>query len=150
MPWRRTWRPTPVFLPRESPWTEEPGELQSIGVAKSRTRLNDLYFQDTKEIFYTESTATLSRLFESAYYCIRSQTGRHIYYDSEAMKLAWRNMTFFRVHGLSLMNEIELCNSHADFNFFWRKRESQLWCGTERFIAWGELNKIMLLPTCLL
>ena len=72
----------------ETPWTEELGELQSIGVAKSRTRLNDLYFQDTKEIFYTESTATLSRLFESAYYCIRSQTGRHIYYDSEAMKLA--------------------------------------------------------------
>ena len=22
---------TPVFLPGESPWTEEPGELQSIG-----------------------------------------------------------------------------------------------------------------------
>ena len=23
-PWRRTWQPTPVFLPGESPWTEEP------------------------------------------------------------------------------------------------------------------------------
>ena len=30
-PWRRKWQPTPVFLPRESPWTEEPGGLQSIG-----------------------------------------------------------------------------------------------------------------------
>ena len=29
--WRRTWQPTPVFLPGESPWTEEPGRLQSIG-----------------------------------------------------------------------------------------------------------------------
>ena len=25
------WQPTPVFLPGESPWTEEPGWLQSMG-----------------------------------------------------------------------------------------------------------------------
>ena len=31
IPWRRAWQPTPVFLPGESPWTEEPGGLQSIG-----------------------------------------------------------------------------------------------------------------------
>ena len=30
-PPRRTWQPTPVFLPGESPWTEEPGGLQSMG-----------------------------------------------------------------------------------------------------------------------
>ena len=30
IPWRRAWQPTPVFLPGESPWTEEPGRLQSI------------------------------------------------------------------------------------------------------------------------
>ena len=29
--WRRTWQPTPVFLPGESPRTEEPGGLQSMG-----------------------------------------------------------------------------------------------------------------------
>ena len=29
--WRRAWQPTPVFLPGESPWTEEPCGLQSIG-----------------------------------------------------------------------------------------------------------------------
>ena len=29
--WPRAWQPTPVFLPGESPWTEEPGELQSTG-----------------------------------------------------------------------------------------------------------------------
>ena len=28
--WRRAWQPTPVFLPRESPWTGEPGGLQSM------------------------------------------------------------------------------------------------------------------------
>ena len=31
MPWRRAWQPTPVFLPEESPRTEEPGGLQSMG-----------------------------------------------------------------------------------------------------------------------
>ena len=30
IPWRRVWQPTPVFFLRESPWTEEPGGLQSI------------------------------------------------------------------------------------------------------------------------
>ena len=27
IPWGRAWQPTPVFLPGESPWTEEPGGL---------------------------------------------------------------------------------------------------------------------------
>ena len=27
--WRKPWQPTPVFLPGESPWTEEPDGLQS-------------------------------------------------------------------------------------------------------------------------
>ena len=31
IPWRRAWQPTPVFLPGESLWTEEPGGLQSMG-----------------------------------------------------------------------------------------------------------------------
>ena len=31
IPWRRKWQPTPIFLSGESPWTEEPGWIQSIG-----------------------------------------------------------------------------------------------------------------------
>ena len=31
IPWRRAWQLTSVFLPGESPWTEEPGGLQSMG-----------------------------------------------------------------------------------------------------------------------
>ena len=34
IPWRRAWQPTPVFLPGESPWTEELGGLQSMGLQK--------------------------------------------------------------------------------------------------------------------
>ena len=37
MPWRRAWEPTPVFLPGESPWTEEPSRLQSIAGTESDT-----------------------------------------------------------------------------------------------------------------
>jgi len=29
IPWRREWQPTPVIFPGESPWTEEPGRLQT-------------------------------------------------------------------------------------------------------------------------
>ena len=39
-PWRRAWQPTAVFLPGESPWTEEPGGLQFMG-SQSRTRLSN-------------------------------------------------------------------------------------------------------------
>ena len=28
------WQPIPVFLPGESPWTEEPGRLQSMGLQR--------------------------------------------------------------------------------------------------------------------
>ena len=30
IPWKRAWQPAPVFLPGESPWTEEPVGLESI------------------------------------------------------------------------------------------------------------------------
>ena len=42
IPWRRAWQPTPVFLPGESPWTEEPGRLQSIGSQRVRCNWSDL------------------------------------------------------------------------------------------------------------
>ena len=34
--WRRAWQPTPVFLPGESPWIEEPGGLWSMGSQRVR------------------------------------------------------------------------------------------------------------------
>ena len=35
IPWRRAWQPTPVCLSGESPWTEEPGRLQSVVLKES-------------------------------------------------------------------------------------------------------------------
>ena len=34
IPWRRTWQPTPVFLPGKITWTEKPGELQTTGLQR--------------------------------------------------------------------------------------------------------------------
>ena len=34
--WRGAWQTTPVFLPGESPWAEEPGGLQSVGSQRVR------------------------------------------------------------------------------------------------------------------
>ena len=40
-PWRRAWQPTLVFLPGESPWTEEPGGLPSMGSERVRQDWSD-------------------------------------------------------------------------------------------------------------
>ena len=42
IPWRRVWQPTPVFLPGESPWKEEPGRLQSMGLQRVGHNLSTL------------------------------------------------------------------------------------------------------------
>ena len=36
IPRRRAWQPISVFLSGESPWTEEPGGLQSVGSQRGR------------------------------------------------------------------------------------------------------------------
>ena len=59
MPWIRKWQPTPIFLPGKSPWTEEPGELQSMG---SHRVIHDLGTKqkETKEL-YTENYKMLMK-----------------------------------------------------------------------------------------
>ena len=42
IPWRRAWQPIPVFLPGESPWTEEPGWLLPIGLQRVGHNRSDL------------------------------------------------------------------------------------------------------------
>ena len=39
IPWRKKWRPTPIW---EIPWTEEPGGLQSMGSQRVRRDWSDL------------------------------------------------------------------------------------------------------------
>ena len=66
MPWRRAWQPTPVFLPGESPQTEEPGGLQSMGLQRVGhdwvTKIKKKFFSFTwkkrpqNTTFFTEIT----------------------------------------------------------------------------------------------
>ena len=35
-PLEKGWQPTPIFLPKESPWTDQPGRLQSMGSQRVR------------------------------------------------------------------------------------------------------------------
>ena len=55
LPWRRAWQPTPVFLPRESPWTEEPGGLQSIGSWRVGHEWSDLAHMGAHTHTYTHT-----------------------------------------------------------------------------------------------
>ena len=47
IPWRRAWQPTPIFLSKECPRTEEPGGLESTGSAELDTteQLNTAHTQ---------------------------------------------------------------------------------------------------------
>ena len=41
-PFRRAWQPTPISLPGESPWTEMPGGVQSLGLQRVEHDWSDL------------------------------------------------------------------------------------------------------------
>ena len=61
IPWKRKWQPTPVFLPGESPWTEEPGGLQPIGSQRVR-HTEQLYFHFPFSLYH-EPTLVLDTVF---------------------------------------------------------------------------------------
>ena len=69
IPWRRKWQPTPVFLPGEPPWTEEPGRLPSTE-SQSWTRLKQLSMRDNVcivVIFNMYSTCLISSFSASVF-----------------------------------------------------------------------------------
>ena len=87
-PWRRVWQqPTPVFLSGESPWTEEPGGLQSTGRTES----------DTTGWLSTHSTA-LTIIESQKHYSKGKKSSTkdyilndfHLYKSLEKAKLYWR------------------------------------------------------------
>ena len=60
IPWRRAWQPIPVFLPGESPWTEEPGGLQSMRSQRVGLKRLSMQAQRTKSI---EATSKVSPFY---------------------------------------------------------------------------------------
>ena len=59
--WRRAPQPTPVFLPGESPWTEEPGGLQSMGSPRVGLDLGTNSFTFTFHSPYYKSPRNVAR-----------------------------------------------------------------------------------------
>ena len=74
--WRNVWQPTPIFLPGESPWTEEPGRLQAVG---SQTVRHDW---TTKHIAHMGLLSIVQR--ENEWFFPPKKT--HIYLFSTQMK----------------------------------------------------------------
>jgi len=69
--WRRAWQPTPVFLPGESLWTEEPGELQSMGLQRDlatthSTRKNYVYLSEIQMNSFSDAViiSTINPIIE--------------------------------------------------------------------------------------
>ena len=83
IPWRREWQPTPVFLPGESTWTEEPGGLQSIGsqrvrrgwatkhthISLSQCHLLKSHFTNSLQCRHKSSMRTYIGLFPGSLFC---------------------------------------------------------------------------------
>ena len=70
IPWRRAWQPTPVFLPGESQWTEEPGRLQSLGLWRVRHDwvTNTFTFQCANSVSFVSSFQIWISWF--SFYCL--------------------------------------------------------------------------------
>ena len=83
IPWRRAWHPTPVFLPRESPWTEEPGRLQSM--VSQRAGHDWATKQQQQPVITgkkTRQSACQSRQNEQLMFCHQTSTWKNILWVS--------------------------------------------------------------------
>ena len=95
-PWRRAWQPTPVFLPGEAPWTEDPGGLYILHwIAQSQTTTcayahNVILLINTK-LWTSTNTCNFKCILLSAK--IQTQKATYILYDSINMTL-WKGKNF--------------------------------------------------------
>ena len=89
IPWRRAWQPTPVFLPGESPWTEEAGGLQSMG--SQRVRHN----------WATKTSDTMNKWWEQIISCVFNRIQ-----DPTCLK-SWCRSISLNVEGLCLENPLD-------------------------------------------
>ena len=60
-PWGRAWQPTPVFLPGELPWTEQPGGLSSPWGSKESDMTEQLSMAQHSTMEITHSTSFVGR-----------------------------------------------------------------------------------------
>ena len=68
IPWRMAWQPTPVFLPGESPWTEKPGGLHSMGLQRVGCDWATSTQHTHSVLLVTQERRHLSKIVCSLYY----------------------------------------------------------------------------------
>ena len=95
IPWRRAWQSTPVYLPGESPWREEPGRLQSMGSQRVR---------------YNWSTKHNTHPYKN---------GKYEHRDSHIGRKLWTDMGRGRVTAVST-SQGERTRTDASFTSLWR------------------------------
>ena len=80
---RRAWQPTPIFLPWESPWTADPGRLQSMGSQRIGydwvTKHSTLY-----NIVTINQSSLVAQLVKNLLQC------RRLGFDPWVRKIPWR------------------------------------------------------------
>ena len=87
--WRRAWQCTPVFLLGESPWTEEPGGLQSMGSQES----DMTEWLGTYMAGLTESRVNLSMPGNSRKHCRLEMHLMLVFHSFEKKNYSWGSMS---------------------------------------------------------
>ena len=137
-PWGKAWPLTPVFLPGGSPWTEEPGDRQSMGSQRVRRnwatkhsteshQQNKLFFFLFFFFFFTtaqgmasETTHSLSSISSSKMWISHCESVTH--------KLHWDNRMVFSLLMWWLWEIGSDCLEHCCKEFkLSRRKHQELW-----------------------
>ena len=117
--WRREWQPTSVFLPGESPWTEEPGGTEHVCVhAREHTHTHEkvcLWLISNILSYHIDVVMCVHRFRE------RDGKGRRIFITEkrkamqDPIKIQGTELLFFQVHHLCLsdIHSLVLSNSFS-------------------------------------
>ena len=95
--WKRAWQLTPVFLPGGSPWTEEPGRLQSMASESERAHAPDAGDSINHLAFHPPHLSDLSSSSGSR---PNSQTGLRACTPGDSAESGWAPTPCRSVHVL--------------------------------------------------
>ena len=118
IPCRRAWQPTPVFLPGKSPWTGEPGRLQSMG--SQRVRHDSAIKRSTAPHIWLEKCCFLhlyiQQTTEQFFLCEVSVFST----ENSELDKAWSSLSGESLHTVESFNSLD---THLCITSAWRTPE---------------------------